>query len=371
MARAAPTQDIETFPEADRLEGFPHPRETAQLFGHEAAQGELLRAFARGHMHHAWLISGGIGIGKATLAYRLASFVLASAAEREEGRLAVAPASSAARQVRALSHPGLLVLRRPYDPRSKKLMSVITVDEVRRLKSFLGLTAGDEAWRVVIVDSADELNPNAANAILKSLEEPPLRTLFVLLSSEPGALLPTVRSRCRRVHLSPLGSAELRGAAQAALDGAGIDAPDAAQWSRVEPLAEGSVRRALQLLTAGGLESYEGISRILTVLPRVDWPAAHALTDALAASGSEQRFDAFIDLLLDTLGRLGRSRTYPRPGPADATLADRLIAPDRLSDWAGMWAAILRERSETDLLNLDRKAFLLRILNRLQQSTAK
>lgn len=371
MARAAPAQDIEAFPEADRLEGFPHPREAVQLFGHEAAQGELSRAFAFGHMHHAWLICGGIGIGKATLAYRLARFVLASPAEREEAHLTVAPASSAVRQVRALSHPGLLVLRRPYDPRSKKFMSVITVDEVRRLKSFLGLTAGDEAWRVIIVDSADELNPNAANAILKSLEEPPPRTLFVLISSEPGALLPTIRSRCRRVDLSPLGSAELRGAAQAALDAAGIDAPDAAQWSRVELLAEGSVRRALQLVTAGGLESYEGISRILNALPRVDWPAAHALADALAASGSEQRFDAFIDLLLDTLGRLGRNRTLAHPGSADATLADRLIAPDRLSDWADMWGAILREKSETDLLNLDRKAFLLRILNRLQQSTAK
>lgn len=371
MARAAPAQEIEAFPEADRLEGFPHPRETAQLFGHEAAQDELRRNFARGHMHHAWLICGGIGIGKATLAYRLARYALANPDERDEGRLDVVPASAAARQVRVLSHPGLLVLRRPYDPRSKKIMSVITVDEVRRLKSFLGLTAGDEAWRVVIVDSADELNPNAANAILKSLEEPPPRTLFVLISSEPGALLPTVRSRCRRVDLSPLGSADLHDAAQAALDAAGIEAPEAAQWSRVQSLAEGSVRRALQLVTAGGLESYEGISRILAALPRVDWPAAHALADTLAASGSEQRFDAFIDLLLDTLGRLGRSRAQAGPASADAAPGTRLITADGLPDWAEMWAALLRERTETDLLNLDRKAFLLRILNRLQQSTAK
>lgn len=371
MARISPVQEVEAFPEADRLEGFPHPRETAQLFGHVAAQEELSRNFARGQMHHAWLICGGVGIGKATLAYRLASYILAAPAERTEQRLAAAPASAAARQVRALSHPDLLVLRRPYDPRSKKLSSIITIDEVRRLKSFLGLTAGDQAWRVVIVDSADELNPNAANAILKSLEEPPPRTLFVLLSAEPGALLPTIRSRCRRVNLSPLASDDLRAAANAALDAAGIALPRPDQWAKVEELAEGSVRRALQLVTAGGLDSYADIARLLAELPEMDWPAAHAMADSLAASGSEQRFDAFIDLLLDTLARLGRSGAQGGSAPAEAALASRLIPASRLSEWAEMWGAVLRERAETDLLNLDRKAFFLRILNRLQQSTAK
>jgi DNA polymerase-3 subunit delta' len=371
MARVPVAQDIEVFPEADRLEGFPHPRETLDLFGHKSAQSMLTRAFARGHMHHAWLICGGVGIGKATLAYHLARYVLADPAERGVESLAVAPTSTTARQVLALSHSGLLVLRRPYDPRSKKFVSVITVDEVRRLRSFLGLTAGDRAWRVAIVDSANELNTNAANALLKSLEEPPPRTLFVLLASEPGALLPTIRSRCRRVELSTLARDDLREAARAALRAAGKEMPKSDQWMRVEALADGSVRRALQLVTAGGLESYDVIARILRGLPEIDWPAVHVLADSLAAAGREQQFEAFIDLLLDTLGRLMRDRTRSAGGPADADLSARLISTGRLPDWAETWVAILRERTETDLLNLDRKALLLRILNRLQQSTAK
>jgi DNA polymerase-3 subunit delta' len=173
------------------------------------------------------------------------------------------------------------------------------------------------------------------------------------------------------VNLTPLANEELRKAAQAALDAAGIAMPKSEAWAKVEKLAEGSARRAVQLVAAGGLESYDSIARILTGLPQVDWPAAHALADSLTASGSEQKFDAFVDLLLDTLARLGRSRAHASIAPAEAALASQLISGDRLPAWADMWAAILRERIETDLLNLDRKAFLLRILNRLQQSTAK
>ena len=166
----------------------------------------LAEAFASGRMHHAWLLAGRAGIGKATLAYRLARHVLARPDERDHSgkSLEVPTDSAAARQVAALSHPGLLVLRRPYDTKSKRFVSAIPVDEVRRLKSFLGLTSGENAWRVVIVDTADELNLNAANALLKSLEEPPRRALFMLVASEPSGLLPTIRSRCRRLDLQPL-----------------------------------------------------------------------------------------------------------------------------------------------------------------------
>ena len=357
MARAAALLQEDTQPESDRLDDFPHPRETHELFGQATAEQTLLRAFSEGRMHHAWLLCGQAGVGKATLAYRFAKHALASPDERRPGTLDVASVGSSARQVIALSHPGLLVLRRPFDPKAKRFMSAITVDEVRRLRSFLGLTAGEGAWRIVIVDSANDLNPNAANALLKSLEEPPSQTIFLLVSSEPSALLPTIRSRCRRLSLLPLGDEDLRNAAERALQSAGQTLPKVEQWTHVQQLAEGSVRRALQFASEGGLASYSALAAAIAKLPAVDWPATHVLADALSGSASEQQFEMFCDLLLEMTGRLARERCSN-----DAQRAARLTA---------FWSTLVRQRSEVDLLNLDRKAFILNMFNSLQQAVDK
>lgn len=371
MARAPAAQEIEALPEADRLEGFPHPRETHALLGHEAAQQTLAEAFAGGRMHHAWLLAGRAGIGKATLAYRMARHVLAKPEERDTAgqSLELPSGTSAARQVGALSHPSLLVLRRPYDTKSKRFVGSIPVDEVRKLRSFLGLTAGEGAWRVVIVDSADELNLNAANALLKSLEEPPVRGLFLLVASEPSRLLPTVRSRCRRLDLQPLGPHDLRQAAQAALAAADAEPPSAGQWDQLERLSEGSVRRALQLAASGGLELYARVASLFSQLPKVDWTAAHTLADSLALSAQEQRFEAFFDLFLDTLARLARVRATGQGTPDELSLASRLIPEARLPQWATLWEAILRDKADADELNLDRKALIMRALARLEAAS--
>ena len=374
MARAparAPAEQGETLPEADRLEGFPHPRETRVLFGHGEAEHDLARAFADGRMHHAWLIAGREGIGKATLAYRLTRYVLARPQDRDRNGLEIGEETTAARQVRALSHPGLLVLRRPWDVRAKRFAASILIDEVRRLRSFLGLTAADNAWRVVIVDAADELNINAANALLKSLEEPPARALFLLIASEPSRLLPTIRSRCRRLDLEPLSGADLRSACEAALAASEMEAPVAAHWPLLERLAQGSARNALQLASSGGLELYERIAAIFASLPSLDWPAAHALSDQLGVAAQEQRFEAFYTLFLDFLAHIIRVRAG---GPADAperALAQRLIPEPMLPAWAGLWEAALRERDEAMLLNLDRKALIVGLLARLEALSRK
>jgi DNA polymerase III subunit delta' len=361
MARAPALQEDDVLPEADRLEGFLHPRETPALVGHEAAERELTQAFAGGRMHHAWLIVGPEGIGKATLAYRLARHVLAAPKDRDPAgqSLEIGPKTVAARQVRALSHPGLLVLRRPYDVRTKRIAASIPVDEVRRLKSFLGLTAAEGTWRVVIVDAADELNLNAANALLKSLEEPPTRALFLLIASEPSRLLPTIRSRCRRLDLAPLAGEALRKATEATLSAAEVGMPDAQRWPLLERLAEGSVRRALQLAGGGGLELYERIESLLAPLPQVDWPAVHTLSDQLSLAANEQRFEAFYDLLLDLLARLVRGRATGRAAASELALATRLIPEARLPAWAALWEDILRDRADAALLNLDKKALVL------------
>ncbi len=368
MARAPAIQDTEALPEADRLEGFPHPRETRVLIGHGEAERELAQTFAGGRMHHAWLIAGREGIGKATLAYRLAQHMLARPDARDPAGLSleIGAQTAAARQVRALSHPGLLVLRRPYDPRAKRFAASILIDEVRRLKSFLGLTAAENTWRIVIVDSADELNINAANALLKSLEEPPQRALFLLISSEPSKLLPTIRSRCRRLDLEPLAGEHLQTAAEAALAAAEMEPPAAQQWPLLERLAEGSVRRALQLAGSGGLELYARIEAIFAALPAIDWPAAHVLSDQLGLTAQEQRFEAFYNLFLDLLARLIRARAAGHREVPEFGVAQRLIPEAGLPAWAELWETVLRERDEAVLLNLDRKALIMGTFARLE-----
>lgn len=373
MARAPTLQEIEALPESDRLEGFPHPRHTATLYGHEPTERQLAEAFAGGRMHHGVLITGPEGIGKATLAYRLARHVLADATERDAfaQSLATPEESRATRQVRALSHPGLLVLRRTYDTKAKRFTASIAIDEVRRLRNFLGLSGTDDGWRVVIVDTADDLNPNAANAILKSLEEPPPRTLFLLLAAEPGRLLPTIRSRCRTLDLAPLASEPMRQAVRQALAASteevtdGMPAPS--EWAVLEQLADGSVRRLLALRGSGGIALYNRISDLVRSLPKPDWAAIHTLSDELGGTAAEQRFELFFELLLGRLSRLIRTRAgLPAGDPADADLATRLISEGSLATWAELWETIVAEKADAMLLNLDRKSLVLGTFQRLE-----
>jgi DNA polymerase III subunit delta' len=367
MARAAATVEIDELPEADRLEGFSHPRQTKKLFGHEAAERVLAGSLSDGRMHHAWLVSGRQGIGKATLAYRFARAALAHPSERGANgqSLEVGEDTSAARQVRALSHPGLLVLRRPYDEKGKRFAASIPIDEVRRLRSFLSHRAGEGAWRVVIVDEANELNVNAANALLKSLEEPPARAVFLLVSSAPGWLLPTIRSRCRTLSLQPLSPSDLRAAATQAFEASGSVAPHAAAWPPLERLAEGSVGRLLSLQGAGGLELNERVINLVASLPRVDWRAVHALSDELQPTAAQARFELFYELLLDYVGRLVRAQASGEGSREDKETAARLIGEGRLASFAGLWERIGRETTDALALNLDRKALILETFARL------
>src|SRR5215475_14359677 len=234
-------------PREDEDKGdLPLPRETTVLFGHDGAEREFLAVYRSGRVPHAWLIGGEPGIGKATLAYRMARFVLANPAPSRLGgatSLALDPDHPTARRVAANAHTDLLALERtPGD--TGKMRTVITVEQVRRLVSFFGSTAGEGGWRVCIVDSADELKyPEGSNALLKMLEEPPPRSLFLLVSHAPGRLLPTIRSRCRRLALRPLGRGDVVRAASTAL---GADADDAA-IAAAAAATRGSVSQAIAL----------------------------------------------------------------------------------------------------------------------------
>jgi DNA polymerase III subunit delta' len=367
MARAPVTAEIEELPEADRLEDFPHPRHTQRLFGQTTAERALAEALAGGRMHHGWLLAGPKGVGKATLAYRFARAALAQPSERDPAgqSLDVADTTIASRQVRALSHPGLLVIRRPYDVKGKRFASSIPIDEVRRLRTFLGHRAAGDGWRVVIVDEANDLNVNAANALLKSLEEPPVRTVFLLLSSAPGELMPTIRSRTRTLELSPLGDIDLKSAAMQAIAAAGTSAPSDAEWAPLERLSGGSVARLLGLFGAGGLGLQKQIDTILQLLPRVDWKVVHALSDELQPAAAQPRFELFFELLMETLARLIRTAATGEGRADDVALANRLIGEARLASFAALWERVAREKADALALNLDRKSLIIETVTAL------
>ena len=373
MARAPRVIDaeIEAPPEADRLGGWPHPRATRALFGHEAGEAVLAGAMASGRLHHAWLITGEEGIGKATLAYRTARFLLAQdgALPREVRSLALPEDDRTARQVAHLSHPGLIVLRRAWDTAGKKFRQSIAIDDIRQLRHFLQRTAATP-WRAVVIDAADDLNTNSANALLKSLEEPPPRTVFLVIANSPGRLLPTIRSRCRTLRLQPLAPDALKPAVAAACRQAGRDVPDDAQLAKLFALAKGSPRRVLQLLDGGGLALFELLLTILASLPRMDRAALHRLI-ALTSGRNSQAHGMAFDLLEETLSEaMHHCITRQQPDssfPQMARFASGMAAGS-LADWAGVWETVREMRGEAERLNLDKAALTLTVFEQIERT---
>jgi len=341
--------------ESDNAIEAQHPRQTAVFFGHEAAEQVLLASYRTGRIAHAWLIGGPPGIGKATLAYRMARFVLAhpdprATAVQSARSLAVASDNPIARRVAAKSHSDLLVLERVAGD-SGQLRTVITVDQVRRTVGFYGSTAGEGGWRVCVVDSADELKfPEASNALLKVLEEPPPRSLFLLVSHAPGRLLPTIRSRCRRLMLRPLGVDEIARATAAALEG---DAGDGS-IRKASLAADGSVARAIALLDGDHLAMRERILALLGKLPLTDPRGLHALGDALDRADNEA-FTAFVDTVRDWLS---------------ARLAREMGNTSRLAQLAEVWEKLNRTARDVEVFNLERKPMVFSVFGSLAE-TAK
>lgn len=374
----------DTPPEADRIEGAPHPRDTAQLFGHAAAEAAFLDAFTGGRLHHGWMITGPRGIGKATLAWRLARFLLAQPAAGDDGHsgglfgappppetLEIAPDHPTARRIAALSEPRLFLLRRPYDEKAGRLRQDITVEEVRRMKAFFTLSAADGGRRVAIIDSVDEMNPSAANALLKLLEEPPAEVTLLLISHQPSRLLPTIRSRCRDLRLSPLVPQDLA----AALDQAG-GAVDPAEAQQLAELAGGSVGEAFRLTNMEGLASYRELIGLFATLPRLDRPRALTLAEQGAGKGAEARFDLIltqIDLFLARLARAAvRRETPPEAAPGEAALIARL-APDAGAGlaWADLAQHLGLRARRGKAVNLDPAALLMDMVLKVDETAAR
>lgn len=274
MARRPAAPDIE---DPDRIDGFAHPRENFTLLGQEAALTRAARAIRGGRPPQAWLIAGPPGIGKATLAYRIARYMLAFGANDTGPQdLHVAADNPDARRIAARAHPGLLVLKRGISQRTGKLMTETSVDEIRKLAGFFGMTSGTGGWRVAIVDTADDMNDNASNALLKMLEEPPANAMLLLLSNTPGRLLPTIRSRCQKLQLRPLDEPTMQAALVQVLPE--TSAPERAALVR---LSGGSLGAALTVATGEGAELAAQADYLIDQARQPDVLALLALGDRL------------------------------------------------------------------------------------------
>jgi DNA polymerase-3 subunit delta' len=349
---------------------IPPPRENPLLLGHEAAESALLQFFNADRLPHGLLITGPHGIGKATLAFRFARFLLAQAADPKVGSLfapaapttlALPPEHPTFRRIASGGHADLLVVERGIDPKRKRARTEIVVEDTRAIAAFLRLTPAEGGWRIVIVDTADDMNRNAANAVLKILEEPPKRALLILISDNPGRLLPTIRSRCRRLPLRPLPQNTLMHLLERYRPGI---AP--ADREALAALAPGSVGHAMELAEQGGVALYRQLMNLLGTVPDFDGLALHAFAEKVGRWGNDDGFRAVAELLPATLARAIAEATGAA-GQGASMLAQKLRGRG-LDRWVEVWEKINQLFALADAVNLDRKQVVLNAFFALEEA---
>ena len=311
---------------------IPHPRDVFDFEQGEAVEQAFLDAMSRGRLHHAWLLTGPEGVGKATFAYRAARRLMGAAADPAFGLLGSSPEASVSRQISARSHQDIMVLEREVE--GGKARKVIPVDEARKLPEFFSKAPAAAPFRVAIVDSVDDMNPNSANALLKTLEEPPERGVLFLISHAPGGLLPTIRSRCRTLRFTPWSEA----AVVAFLDRhADLDAE---QRLRLARMSGGAPGRALDLLARKALEADDAARELLRALPTIDRGSLQATADSFRGAEGMNRFSMLLERLADQIHR--------------RALGDVMDGDPPPAAWAETWTRLNELPGEVEGLNLDR-----------------
>jgi len=337
------------------LDGAVPPAQNTKIFGHGETLEFLAMAYRSGTLHHALLLEGPAGIGKATLAYRFAAHVLTHP-QPESAPETIGdpdPDSPVMRQLGSGASHHLLHLARPVDIKTGKVRSAITVDEVRRAGHFLAQTSGTGNWRIIIIDPADDMNRSAANAILKILEEPPKRTLFLVLSHAPGKLLPTIRSRCMPLRLQPLNDMQLL----QGLEHLGLAGQDPAVLEAVVHHSRGSLSNALLLLRYGGLEIAEAFEQILRDGPAQSRRVVHTLADTLTARDRETAFGFFVDYAEERVMEMAREEAE----------RGNLAAADH---WALLSSRLQESLATAASYNLDRKQTIISLFSSLSRVPA-
>ncbi|MBA3810976.1 MAG: DNA polymerase III subunit delta' [Caulobacteraceae bacterium] len=331
-------------------EDIPHPREVFSYEGQEAAETAFLSALERGRLHHAWLLVGPEGIGKATFAYRAARRLLGAAADPSLGPLGAAPDDPVSRQIMARAHPDLIVLQR--DTEDGKARKGIPVDEARALPAFFAKSPAASPYRIAIIDAADDLNPSAANAVLKTLEEPPERGVLLLVSHAPGGLLPTLRSRCRRLRFDP---PPVEASISWVGEKVGLDEEDA---RRLLTMAQGARGRAWRLAAAGALDADQAARDILGALPATDEAAMLTLAESFRGPMGGVRFNLILDRLADRIAAMAsKAALAAQAGGGEGRALDR---------GADAWSMVVAMARDVETVNLDRADAFYTTLCRLR-----
>ena len=352
--------------EIDKLENFPHPRDNENLRGLDTAQQALFDGFMSSKMHHAWIISGQKGIGKATLAYKFAQFILEFKNPdnvRAAGLTSLTPNFNAisAQQVRARSHPSLFVLKRAYNDKTKKFGQNINIENVRKAEQFINKTVEKGGWRVIIIDSADDLNISSANALLKSLEEPPQNTVFLIISSLPAKLLPTIRSRCRILKLPDLDEQVISQLLQTYHVEMNAEERDIILF-----LGQGSFARVLEVIDVEGLEIYKKMLALLYQIPQISRDDIHKLGSELALKAVESKYIFFTEQYLAILSRLikfislGQAADAHMPLPnVEIKLFNHLKAHFTLDALFSLWESSEQKFRINAAFNMDKKQTII------------
>jgi DNA polymerase-3 subunit delta' len=366
----------------DRLENIAYPGEHPNLLGHDDALAEISHAYKNQRMHHAWLATGPKGIGKATLALAIAAHLLRYPdLSSTPDQIAIpVPDDDTFKLIGKGGHPNVLHITRPLNPKTGKFRREITIEEIRKLKTFFTRTRVQDNWRICIIDSADELNISATNALLKILEEPPERTVFFVLANYPGRLLPTIRSRCRQLHMRPLANEYLHQALE--LLGVELSHLNDSELATLYGLSQGSVRRAITLLQLDGIALYQKFGEILAANNQgnPDWLKIHKLADELSRVNKDEHFRLLLDItqihisnsLRITNTSTGTNSFNNNPdsqpqmtsqSPMPAQLKQSMLS--RLARLCEVWEKTAASVSLADSYNLDRKQIILNLFGSL------
>lgn len=338
------------------------PQNNFFLLGQEEAEKVILDAYNSNTMHNSWLISGVKGIGKATLAYRFARFLLDEKRRDNQpaSTLSTNPDSSCNRLVSRKAHPDLKIVERDFietdrkkvikaikdgeamdneELRALKKSAFIRIDDVRAINEFLSKKSSDDGWRVVVIDSIDDMNGASANALLKVLEEPPAKSILLLVSHNPGRLLPTIRSRCTKLVLKPLDNqviASLLRRYRPGLDEAAI--------AGLAEISSGSIGKAINYADQGALAQYRALKDLIFAGSRgkldnlLDW--------VNQATAGEESYDLACELILKFC-------------------SDHIISSHDIENLAAVWEDAIKIFRQAESLNMDKKQALINVLVRL------
>ncbi len=350
-----------------------HPRATMQIFGHEAGERQFLEAFNNDRLHHAWLLTGPKGIGKATLAWRIAKFLAVQPSQADSGlfgdepkpeSMDVSPENPIIQRILGRGFGGIAVAERTENEKTGKLRTDIIIDDVRKLTSFYSQTSAEGGWRIAIVDAADEMNTNAANALLKLLEEPPAKSILLLVAHSPGKLLPTIRSRCRTLKLKPLEEDSVRAVLASKYPSLGPE-----DLTALARLSSGAPGRAIEMASLDGVSLYRQMATRLAELPRVNVPHIHTLAGQLAAPKADAEYRLFITMFLNWIERLIRQSASGVAAndimAGESAEMARISALARLDHWLDLWEKMGRLVARADAVNLDRKQVIVNLFSSL------